>query len=141
YNLSRQNYLSGYEISKGNNVFEEFFKRNLSFLNNYWNKENSWINYDSDAVTDVQEVIFELINQRKLEKALTLLNGLETKKQNENELGFHYYLEGLITNDKEAFYKSIEYFKLSQDKLFIKMPLIKLENMGENPRLLKIISM
>ncbi|MCY9166775.1 AimR family lysis-lysogeny pheromone receptor [Bacillus atrophaeus] len=141
YNLSRQNYLSGYEISKGNNVFEEFFKRNLSFLNNYWNKENSWINYDSDAVIDVQEVIFELINQRKLEKALTLLNGLETKKQNENELGFHYYLEGLITNDKEAFYKSIEYFKLSQDKLFIKMPLIKLENMGENPRLLKIISM
>ncbi|MEC1731562.1 hypothetical protein U0534_20970 [Bacillus atrophaeus] len=92
-------------------------------------------------MTDVQEVIFELINQRKLEKALTLLNGLETKKQNENELGFHYYLEGLITNDKEAFYKSIEYFKLSQDKLFIKMPLIKLENMGENPRLLKIISM
>ncbi|MEC2360032.1 AimR family lysis-lysogeny pheromone receptor, partial [Bacillus atrophaeus] len=52
YNLSRQNYLSGYEISKGNNVFEEFFKRNLSFLNNYWNKENSWINYDSDRRSD-----------------------------------------------------------------------------------------
>lgn len=35
----------------------------------------------TDAVTDVQEVIFELINQRKLEKALTLLNGLETKSK------------------------------------------------------------
>lgn len=141
YALSKQNYLSGYEIAKGNSVFEEFFKRNLSFLNNFWNKENPWINYDSNAVTDVQEVIFELINQKKLERALTLLKSLERKKQNENDLGFHYYLEGLITNDKEAFYKSVEYFKLSQDKLFIKMPLIKLESLGENPRLLKIISM
>ena len=70
-----------------------------------------------------------------------MLKSLERKKQNENDLGFHYYLEGLITKDKEAFYKSVEYFKLSQDKLFIKMPLIKLESLGENPRLLKIISM
>ncbi|WGE05837.1 hypothetical protein P5640_07700 [Bacillus subtilis] len=119
----------------------QFFKRNLSFLNNFWNKENEWINYDSDAVTDMQEVIFELINHKELSKALQLLNKLEERDQNENELGFHYYLKGLITNEKEAFFKSVEYFKASQDKLSIKMPLIQLEKMGENPRLLKIITM
>ncbi|MGG1013445.1 AimR family lysis-lysogeny pheromone receptor [Bacillus spizizenii] len=141
FNLSKQNYLIGLKFAKGNPGFEEFFKRNLSFLNNFWNKENEWINYDSDAVTDMQEVIFELINHKELSKALQLLNKLEERDQNENELGFHYYLKGLITNEKEAFFKSVEYFKASQDKLSIKMPLIQLEKMGENPRLLKIITM
>ena len=80
YALSKQNYLSGYEIAKGNSVFEEFFKRNLSFLNNFWNKENPWINYDSNAVTDVQEVIFELINQKKIGESFNFVKESGKKK-------------------------------------------------------------
>ncbi|PRR87336.1 AimR family lysis-lysogeny pheromone receptor [Bacillus atrophaeus] len=141
YSKSRSSYMKGLNASKNNKMFAEYFKRNLSFLSNVWNKENEWLNFNSDDITDIQEVAHFFINKKEDIKAGHLLQLLETKDQNDNELGFHYYLKGLFEQNIDYFYDSIEFYKKSQDKFLIKLPLIALENSGVNKRLLKLIAM
>ncbi|MCY8934385.1 AimR family lysis-lysogeny pheromone receptor [Bacillus atrophaeus] len=141
YSESRSSYIKGLNASENNKLFAEYFKRNLSFLSNVWNKENEWLNINSDDITDIQEVAHFLINKKEDTKARQLLQLLESKDQNYNELGFHYYLKGLFEQNIDYFYDSIEFYKKSQDKFLIKLPLIALENSGVNKRLLKLISM
>ncbi|MGG3721859.1 hypothetical protein ABET08_17565, partial [Bacillus subtilis] len=75
-----------------------------------------------------------------IEEATEILDELSSRDQDENELGFYYYYKGLISQDKTDYYKSIRYFKKSDDKYFIQLPLLQLERMGADLELLNLIS-
>lgn len=141
YSKSRDCYVKGLNIAKENSFFAEFFKKNLSFVCNVWNKENDWLNKDSSNIEDMQALAHYYINKQKIDEATDLLNSLKTKKQNENELGFYYYLMGLHEDNIDYFFDSVEFYKKSHDRFLIKLPLIALENRGVSKRILDIMAM
>ncbi|AKF31004.1 MULTISPECIES: AimR family lysis-lysogeny pheromone receptor [Bacillus amyloliquefaciens group] len=122
-----------------NDTHKEMLNGALCFLANVWDKGNPWVNYESDDIKYQQLRAFYYIKNNNLDKANELLESLSTRDQDENELGFYFYYKGLISKQKSDFYKSITYFKKSDDKYFIQLTIMELEKLGCDPELLNLI--
>ncbi|MCY7919105.1 MULTISPECIES: AimR family lysis-lysogeny pheromone receptor [Bacillus subtilis group] len=139
FDEAKKAYIKGQKYAK-NPVHQEMLDGALCFLSNVWKKENQWVNYNSDNIKYLQLRAFYYINQGNIEEATEILDELSSRDQDENELGFYFYYKGLISQDKTDYYKSITYFKKSDDKYFIQLPLLQLEQMGADLELLNLIS-
>ena len=115
-------------------------KRSHNFLNNLWNKEAKFINHESKATSDIHEVAFQYINKNETEAAINLLDSIDKDKCLYNELGFHYYLRGLITNNIEDFASSIENFNESGDVYFKQLPVMKLSQLNVDQSIIRLLA-
>ncbi|KAA6452656.1 AimR family lysis-lysogeny pheromone receptor [Bacillus swezeyi] len=140
YISAEQTFLKGMEIAKGNDFYENQIKRSLCFLQNIWNKENPYLNVESNEVMDKQEVVHYLIRKGSVSQAKRMLEQLEKIEQDDYELGMHYYLKGLAENSQEYFLKSVKHFKLSGDKFSSTLPIIELEKLGLDKNILDIFT-
>ncbi|MEC3668330.1 AimR family lysis-lysogeny pheromone receptor [Bacillus velezensis] len=141
YNQAKEFFLKGLSASTDNYIYKRILGQALCFLNNVWEKENDFLNTDSKEIIDFQEYAHMLINKKNTEKAKEILEQLDHLEHNDNELAMHYYLKGKLKMDKQCFYSSIEYFKKSNDKFLIRLPLIMLKQLGENEQLLNLLAL
>ncbi|WP_342501299.1 AimR family lysis-lysogeny pheromone receptor [Bacillus sp. FSL W7-1582] len=140
YSTSKRCFLSALEHSTENRERAIQALRSLCFLENLWGKENKWLNYDSDEITDRQEVAHAYIRKGELELAKSILDSLEAEEHDDNQLGMHMYLKGLLHRSKDYFYKSIRHFKLSGDKFSVSLPLLELEKLGADKLVLEVLA-
>jgi hypothetical protein len=115
-------------------------KGSLNFLMNYWGKEPSYLTIDSQEISDIHEIAFMHIRKGNKDEALNLLNKINQDDMSDWQKGFHYFYRGLIDNNKENYYKSITYFKLTGDQFYRQLPLIELKKLRENEVLLNALS-
>ena len=140
YEAAKQSFMHGLNFTEEGKFHYKELRRSLSFLENYYGVENEFLDHDSEEVGEQQGVVFSLIKQGKKSEALRILESLENREQNKNILAFHFYYKGLCTDSKEYFFKSVRYFKESDDTFCIKLPLDELERLGENKALLELIT-
>lgn len=131
---------NGLSLNGIHNNVQVNLKRSHNFLNNLWNKEAKYINYESKSISDVHEVAFQYINKKDITKAIELLDSIDKNKCLYNELGFHYYLRGLITNSIEDFALSIENFNESGDVYFKQLPVMKLSNLNVDQSIIRLLA-
>ena len=140
YEKSKSSFLKGLEVGKGNKIYKQHAIRNLCFLENLWGKENQYLNIESNEIVDKQEVVHYLIRKGSKQQAKKMLDQLDLVEHDDNDLGLHYYLKGLLENSREYFLESVKYFKLSGDKFSCTLPIIELEKLGVDKQILEIIS-
>nr|MDH3163792.1 AimR family lysis-lysogeny pheromone receptor [Bacillus licheniformis] len=140
YEKSKSSFLKGLEVGKGNKIYEQHAIRNLCFLENLWGKENQYLNIQSNEIIDRQEVVHYLIRKGSKQQAKKMLDQLDLMEHDDNDLGLHYYLKGLLESSREYFLESVKYFKLSGDKFSCTLPIIELEKLGVEKQILEIIS-
>lgn len=140
YKTAKDNFLSGLKFAKpGDNHYKQLI-RSLSFLENYWENDHKYTDFQSGCTEDVHEQAFYWIKRNEHEKALNLLNGMDRSALSNGQLAFHYFYRGLISSDKSDFYNSIKYFKLSGDKFFVECPLRELNKLGEDRKIVDIFA-
>lgn len=62
-------------------------------LENVWNKEeNEWLDLDSTATTDMQEVAFHHIVNKRNDQARSILNQLEERDSSNHELAYNTFV-------------------------------------------------
>jgi hypothetical protein len=126
------NYLKKSDVEK--------YKGSINFLHNYWGIESPYLDFGSTRPGDVHDVAFYWIRKGNTDKANKLLEGIQISKLSDYKLGFHYYYVGLITKQKEDFYKSIKHFKVAGHKYFRRCPLEELQKLGDSEELIEILS-
>ncbi|MGX6580079.1 AimR family lysis-lysogeny pheromone receptor [Bacillus velezensis] len=136
---AKRSYISGAKYAS-NTIHKEMLDGALCFLASFWDKENFWVNYESQNTKYLQLRAYHYIRKGEVDKANDILNELSIREQDENEMGFYFYYKGLISVDKSDFYKSIRCFKKSDDKYSVQLPLIELKKMGADIELLSLIS-
>lgn len=119
--------------------YVKIVKLNLSFLSSYWgiNREfteplegqRNYINY-----------IYYLIKKGELSLAQELISRVDLEELTEWDKAFYYYYKGLLTDDVTTFYCSVELFIHMDNHLYLQLPLIELKRLGENDKVLKILS-
>lgn len=114
-------------------------KSSLNFLMNYWGEEPKYLNFNSREIFDIHEIAFMYIRKGNKNKALEILNSINQDDMSNWQKGFHYFYRGLIDNNKENYYKSVTYFKLTGDRFYRQLPLIELKKLGENEVLLNAL--
>lgn len=115
-------------------------KRSINFLQNYWDKKPEWLDYKSEDISDKHEVAFYYIRGGNIKQALEILDSIDQNSITDYQLGFHFYLRGLINNDIDHFSKSVAHFKISGDKFYRSIPLIELKKLGVNDSILYALS-
>jgi hypothetical protein len=140
YNLARTYFFRGLEESLEGSYQREEIKRSLNFLGNLWNKEVN-LNLASKDTSDIHEVIYSYINKGNSNYAVMLLNTMDKNDMTESQLGFHFYLRGLATGKEDHFIQSIDHFRESGNKFYLKLPLLKLEQSGYNQRMIRSLAM
>ncbi|WP_321999290.1 AimR family lysis-lysogeny pheromone receptor [Bacillus pumilus] len=140
YSTSKRCFLSALEHSTENRERSIQALRSLCFLENLWGKENKWLNHDSNEITDRQEVAHAYIRKGEMELAKSILDRLEAEEHDDNQLGMHMYLKGLLHGSESYFYKSIRHFKLSGDKFSVNLPLLELEKLGADKLILEALA-
>lgn len=128
-----------YSLKVGNERISRDIKSSLNFLHNYWSKDAPYLNHNSAHINDIQEVAFDLIRKGKNEEALKMIEVMNVEGLLEKEKGFNFFLKGLISNNKEDYYKSIVHYKNVGDKFLRNAPLVELQKLGENPILLEAL--
>lgn len=141
YEKAKEYYLAGLKHTENNPLAKLQLTRSLCFLENHWNKENFWLNPDSNEVTDIQEIAHYHIKKNNLQQAKEILENLEQQPNIHNDFGIHFYLKGLAYEDKRFFYESIKHFKLSGDLYSVRLPLDKLREMGEDEQILDLLAL
>ncbi|MCX2851216.1 AimR family lysis-lysogeny pheromone receptor [Bacillus sp. KeR2] len=139
YEKAKENFIKGLEKSMKNPERKTQLIRSLAFLENYWGKENKWINRQSKEQDDLYGQVFELIVKKENDQAIALLDELFESGLSDNQLGFHYYYLGLIHDKEDYFLKSVEHFKKSGEKHFLECPITELRRLGTDSRLLDLL--
>lgn len=140
YDKAKDHYLKGLQYANTNPFHYYKLRLALCFLNNVWNKENEWVDFESNEITDKIEVAYYYVNQKEDQKAIKVFQELSNRKIPKDDLGFLFYVKGLLHQEKSYFYDSIEYFKKSGDKMFVNLPLMELKKQGENERILQLLT-
>jgi hypothetical protein len=115
-------------------------KRSIVFLQNHWDKQPLYLNYESKEASDIHEVALFYYKNNNIKQAKDLLLEIDVSKLDFYQKAFHYYYRGVMGFSKEDFYESITYFKLAGDKFYRRLSLNQLDAMGENPVVLKALS-
>ncbi|KDE21621.1 hypothetical protein EF83_22800, partial [Bacillus subtilis] len=140
YDKAKDHYLKGLRYANTNPFHYYKLRLALCFLNNVWKKENKWVDFESNEITDRIEVAYYYVNQNEEQKAIKVFQELDSRKIPKDDLGFLFYVKGLLHQEKSYFYESIEFFKKSGDKMFVNLPLMELKKQGENERLLQLLT-
>jgi hypothetical protein len=115
-------------------------ERSINFLQNYWCIEAEYLKPNSNNILDIHELAFCYIKKSEPKKATEILDDVEINSLSNNQKGFHFFYRGLLSNNREDFYKSIKYFKLSGDKFYRNASLLELKKLGENEIVLETLS-
>lgn len=129
----------GMELIKNNQLLVLNFKRSINFTCNFWSNDPLYLDKESKNPSDIHEIAFYNINQGCMVEAIKLLDTINKDELNNNSLGFHCYLRGLISNNENDFCESVINFKKSNDYFFIKLPLMKLQQQGYSEMMIKCI--
>lgn len=115
-------------------------KKSLNYVCNYWGVTPEHLDRNSANYGDINEVVFSYIRSGQTELAQQMIEELKIEDMNNNEKGFYFFLKGLLSNNKEDYYTSIKYMKVTGDKFYRKGALIELQKLGENPFLLEALA-
>ncbi|PCK15507.1 hypothetical protein CEY02_20540 [Bacillus pumilus] len=140
YHQAKTYYLNGLKFAK--NSFHVYKLRSaLAFLENCWGvKDNKYLEQNPKNDSDLIELAHHYLLNEQTEKMMELFNKLDSTSMHDNDLGFLYYVKGLFYKDKGCYFKSVRHFKNSDDKYFIKLPLLKLEKMGIESELIDLLA-
>ncbi|MGG3920430.1 AimR family lysis-lysogeny pheromone receptor [Geobacillus thermodenitrificans] len=130
----------GLSQAKEKYLVKKNIERSLNFLCNYWGYKPEYLNFNSNEVEDLHEVIFFFINQNEKEKAKELLSNIDLNRLTEHQKGFHYYLIYKIDNDVNHLYESLISFKKCGEHFYKNIALIELKKLGLDDNLLKALS-
>lgn len=103
-------------------------------------KENKYLEQESKNDSDFIELAHHFMLNDQTNKMMDVFNKLDSTTMHDNDLGFLYYVKGIFYKDKGCFLKSVKHFKKSDDKYFVKLPLIKLKNMGIENEILELLA-
>ena len=140
FERANEYFSKGLELVGVNSKVNTNIKRSHNFLHNLWKKECNYLNPESKEVTDIHEVVFYKINKQETSEANLLLNSIDKESCTKNELAFHFYLKGLITNSIKDFTESIKYFNMSGDKHFKILPVMKLKQFNVDDSIIELLS-
>ncbi|MFP3418040.1 AimR family lysis-lysogeny pheromone receptor [Bacillus sp. SIMBA_154] len=141
YDTAKKYFLKALEASNDNEIYTKQVYRSLSFLENYWGKENKYLPLEKEHYSDKHEHAFYHIKNNQNKKAIEILNSIDLKKLKPGQKAFNYFYQGLISKDKRDFFKSVKFFKESGDKFFMQLPLIELKKMNVENEILEIFAM
>lgn len=141
YDTAKKYFLKALEASNDNEIYTKQVYRSLSFLENYWSKENKYLPLEKEHYSDKHEHAFYHIKNNQNKKAIEILNSIDLKKLKPGQKAFNYFYQGLISKDKRDFFKSVKFFKESGDKFFMQLPLIELKKMNVENEILEIFAM
>ncbi|MNF69891.1 hypothetical protein D3C84_517850 [compost metagenome] len=136
YDKAKNYFLKGLEACENNPIYKTQLICSLSFLENYWSKDNKYMDE-----SDLHSVAFAKIRKGENKEALEILDSMDQSELNQYQLAYDNFYRGLITNEKSYYYESIKYFKLTGDKFIRKMVLIELQKLGESDQQLELYSM
>ncbi|XOT29333.1 AimR family lysis-lysogeny pheromone receptor [Bacillus subtilis subsp. subtilis] len=139
YDKAKESYELGRTFVKRNKHHDYKLRLALCFLNNVWNKENQWVDFNSNLVADQIEVAYYYTNKKQYDKAISVISSLEKRDLYLYDAGILDYIKGLIYQEKSYFYESTAKLKKSGDKMFINLPLGELKKMGCDENLLELI--
>ncbi|ASZ03934.1 MULTISPECIES: AimR family lysis-lysogeny pheromone receptor [Bacillus] len=139
YSKAKEQYLKGLEFARDNEHHKYKLRLALCFLSNLWNKDNKWLDFDTDNIPDKIEVAYYYTNNKEFNKAEKVINELENMELYEYDSGILDYIKGILYQNKNYFYESTAKLKKSGDKLFINLPLAELRKMGCDEKLLELI--
>lgn len=152
YNLGHSYLFTDHEqankyLNKALNLFKSVnnFERvnqtelNLSFLDSYWKVEREF-KHNIDNYNWQANYIFYLIQKGKYDSAKELIDKINPENLSEWDKGFYYYYSGLLTNDIDTYYISVECFINMNNCFFLNLPLEKLKDLGENEKVLYLLS-
>jgi hypothetical protein len=107
-------------------------KRTIFFYNNYWGIDGKYILYTNQVRDHYERAHFELRMDNK-KKALEILKNIDQHSLSIREQGYYYFYKGLVLDNIDLFYKSIEAFKKTEDKFAANMARQELYRRGERP--------
>lgn len=141
YEKAKEHFFKGLGFANANSEYKREIRRSLAMLENVWNKEeNEWLDLDSTATTDMQEVAFHHIVNKRNDQARVILNQLDERDSSNHELAYNTFLRGFLMNDFNCYCQSVKFFKDSGDKYTLQLPLRNIERMGADKNLLELIA-
>lgn len=111
----------------------------LSFIQSFWEIEREFP-FELKGYSEISEYIFFLIRKGDKEQAKDLLEQIDIETISDWDKGFHYYYLGLIYDDKDFFYDSVEWFKKKGDKFHLMLPIKELHRLKENEKVLRLLT-
>ncbi|MFS1518563.1 AimR family lysis-lysogeny pheromone receptor [Bacillus sp. SCS-151] len=140
YSKGNEYLIKGYEMSKGlTENLRTNIKRSMTFLDNLWGKKPRYLDLNSTNSSDLHEIVRYHINNKRNEEAMELLKSEQVDDLTDNQRAFHYYLKGLITRDIGDFCESVKAFRKSGDMYYRKLPLIELEKLKIDIRIIDVL--
>lgn len=122
-------------------IFYTDAKMTLTFIQNLYGEEPTYLDEDSQDIRDYHEVVHYYIRNGDKAKASELLEKIDVQNICDYSKPFYYYFKGLITENADDFYKSTLAFKKYGSKLYRKLPLIELKKFGVNEIALEIMAL
>ncbi|GAA0368738.1 AimR family lysis-lysogeny pheromone receptor [Bacillus horti] len=111
----------------------------LSFLQSYWRVDRDFP-FELVSYAEELEYIYYLIQLDQKEQAKSFLTKLDIHHVPSHSKGFVYFYLGLLYGDKEFFYHSVEWFRLTGNYFYCQLPLRELRKMQENRVILRVLS-
>jgi tetratricopeptide (TPR) repeat protein len=105
-------------------------QRSMIFFNNYWGIDGKHIIF-SNHHSDIHERAHFEIRRGCKEKAINILNKIDSHVLTSQEKGYYYYYKALAKDDIDLLYKSIGSFKKIEDRFTAHMVRLELYRRGE----------
>ncbi|GAA0379078.1 AimR family lysis-lysogeny pheromone receptor [Bacillus horti] len=110
----------------------------ISYMNSYWKIEQKPPrNIENEH--DFTNYIYHFIRTDNKNIAETLLSSLNVDKLCTREKAFYWYYKGLISEDAEHYYLSIDHFLSMNDYFHLRLPVEELSRLEENNEILKVL--
>lgn len=114
---------------------EQQILRSMNFTNLLWDKLQNFI---PDGTKSNE--LFYYIKAGNKSEAKRLLETIDFDSYNNSEKAFHYFYLGLLHDNVDYFYKSIDQFNNYGEKFFKQIPIMELKKRGEREDVLKLLS-
>lgn len=111
----------------------------LSYLKSHWHKERIF-SFKMNSYMERSEYIYHLIQTGDTEQAGKILQKIDEASTPDWAKGFHYFYLGLLHQDRDFFYHSVDWFKATGDYFHCQLPIRQLNQLNENKVVLKILS-
>lgn len=131
YDKARECYLKGMDCATEKSEVE--LKKSINFLAILWDKFEDCIE-DNDRANK----LFYYAKKNK-SMGINLSEKVNMEELNDHQKGFHYYYLGLLLEDENMFYLSIESFNNVDECFYKQLPLNELKKVCNNPYLLKAL--
>lgn len=110
----------------------------IEFVKSFWGIERDFP-LELDSYKHIVNYAYYLIQKGEKKEAQEVMNQIDLHSLPDWEKGFYYYYLGLIHDDKDYFYDSVEWFKRMSDFFHLMLPIKELDRLKENKRLLNLL--